>query len=81
MNAPFAADLRTAMARAVMRHATGFVALVAPWLAVPSDRRMSRLTLAAIAGVLALGLGCTGWVAVEAVSFAAHRMQRQEDVQ
>ena len=61
-----------------MRSATGFVALTAPWLAVPGDRRMSRLTLAAVAAVLALGVGEAGWLGVEAIQCVS-RMTRGDE--
>lgn len=74
---PLFAEARTALARQVMQQATGFVALTAPWLAIPSDRRMSRVTLAAIATVLAIGVGEAGYLAVEAVHYAVSRVQRE----
>ncbi|MDX7953739.1 hypothetical protein P7D22_21475 [Lichenihabitans sp. Uapishka_5] len=75
---PFFADLRTSVARHVMRQAAGFVALTAPWLALPSDRRMSRITLVIVAAVLALGLGEAGWLGVELIQVAIHRLSREE---
>lgn len=81
MNSPFSVDRRARFAVLVMRKAGEFTALIAPEIALPSDRRMSRAALCAIIAVLAIGTGSTGWVTVEAVQAIAQRAQRQEDAQ
>ncbi|MCW6512622.1 hypothetical protein [Lichenifustis flavocetrariae] len=61
MKLPFAFKHRTRLAGWAMEQIRAFVALIAPWLASPGDRPMSRATLLAVIFVLAAGVASIGY--------------------
>lgn len=78
MKPPFAFKARTRLAGWAMEQVRAFVALVAPWLAAPGDRPLSRAVLLIMVLLLALGLATAGIVTLEAIHAVVSRMQREE---
>lgn len=78
MKPPFAFEARSRLALWALREVKAFSALVAPWLARPQDRPMSRLVLLAIVLLLALGLAAAGIGTVEGVHMLTTWARRDE---